>query len=84
MASRGSASADDARARRIASGAVDLKHRLAPWSRGSINSTHTTGTHVRVEEPSTASERDIGWVFRSAKRPHHRRLAHLSRSPWRP
>jgi hypothetical protein len=31
----------------------------APLNRGSVNSTHIHGTHVPVEEPSTASEPDI-------------------------
>jgi hypothetical protein len=30
-------------------------HDLAPPNRGSFNSTHIHGTHVPVEEPSTAS-----------------------------
>ena len=37
----------------------DLRlQRLAPPNRGSINSTHIHGTHVPVEEPSTASKAD--------------------------
>src|SRR6516225_12486605 len=32
---------------------------LAPPNRGSFNSTHVYGTHVPVEEPSTASKADI-------------------------
>ena len=32
---------------------------LAPPNRGSFNSTHVYGTHVPVEEPSTASIADI-------------------------
>jgi hypothetical protein len=34
-------------------------HDLAPPNRGGFNSTHIHGTHVPVEEPSTASLRDI-------------------------
>jgi hypothetical protein len=33
---------------------------LAPLNRGGLNSTHFHGTHVPVEEPSTASKADIG------------------------
>jgi hypothetical protein len=32
---------------------------IAPPNRGSSNSTHIHGTHVPVEEPSTASEGDV-------------------------
>jgi hypothetical protein len=32
---------------------------LPPSNRGRINSTHIRGTHVPVEEPSTASEADM-------------------------
>jgi hypothetical protein len=32
---------------------------LAPLNPGCINSNHTHGTHVPVEEPSTASIADI-------------------------
>jgi hypothetical protein len=32
---------------------------LAPLNRGGLNSTHFHGTHVPVEEPSTASIADI-------------------------
>jgi hypothetical protein len=32
---------------------------LAPLNRGGLNSTHFHGTHVPVEEPSTASKADI-------------------------
>src|SRR5215510_2073800 len=32
---------------------------VAPPNRGSLNSTHIHGTHVPVEEPSTASEADV-------------------------
>ena len=32
---------------------------VAPPNRGALNSTHIHGTHVPVEEPSTASEGDI-------------------------
>jgi hypothetical protein len=32
---------------------------LAPPNRGDFNSTHFRGTHVPVEEPSTASEADV-------------------------
>src|SRR6266404_7369423 len=32
---------------------------LAPLNRGSLNSAHIHGTHVPVEEPSTASQPDI-------------------------
>jgi hypothetical protein len=32
---------------------------LAPPNRGSFNSTHVYGTHVPVEEPSTASKADM-------------------------
>jgi hypothetical protein len=31
---------------------------LAPFNRGGLNSTHFHGTHVPVEEPSTASKAD--------------------------
>jgi hypothetical protein len=34
-------------------------HDLAPPNRGSLNSTHIHGTHVPVEEPSTASIADL-------------------------
>jgi hypothetical protein len=37
-------------------------HDLAPPNRGSLNSTHIHGTHVPVEEPSTASEADAGSI----------------------
>src|SRR6516225_4797357 len=46
---------------------------LAPPIRGSFNSTHVYGTHVPVEEPSTASEADIAgphrlvWFFPSGE-----------------
>jgi hypothetical protein len=54
--------------------AMDLKYRLrdvetdcrkqfawvAPPNRGSLNSAHIFGTHVPVEEPSTASIADLG------------------------
>jgi hypothetical protein len=33
---------------------------LAPLNRGSLNSTHIHGTDVPVEEPSTASNSDLG------------------------
>jgi hypothetical protein len=33
---------------------------VAPPNRGSLNSAHIHGTHVPVEEPSTASEGDVG------------------------
>jgi hypothetical protein len=33
-------------------------HDLAPPNRGGFNSTHIHGTHVPVEEPSTASFSD--------------------------
>jgi hypothetical protein len=33
---------------------------LAPLNPGCINSNHTHGTHVPVEEPSTASKADMG------------------------
>jgi hypothetical protein len=39
--------------------ADDVVQRLAPPNGGSINSTHICGTHVQVEEPSTASLADI-------------------------
>src|SRR6202051_4441737 len=56
--------------------AVNLKHRLrdietdcryglhdlAPPNRGGLNSTHIQGTHVPVEEPSTASEAGVALV----------------------
>jgi hypothetical protein len=32
---------------------------LAPLNRGGLNSTHFHGTHVPVEEPSTASKADM-------------------------
>jgi hypothetical protein len=32
---------------------------MAPPNRGGLNSTHFRGTHVPVEEPSTASQADI-------------------------
>src|SRR6187402_3455242 len=32
---------------------------IAPLNRGSLNSAHIRGTHVPVEEPSTASQADI-------------------------
>ena len=35
-------------------------HDLAPPNRGRLNSTHIRGTHVPVEEPSTASNADNG------------------------
>jgi hypothetical protein len=35
-------------------------HDLPPSNRGRLNSTHIRGTHVPVEEPSTASIGDIG------------------------
>jgi hypothetical protein len=43
-------------------------HDLAPPNRGRLNGTHTRGTHVPVEEPSTASDTDIcdgadHWIF---------------------
>jgi hypothetical protein len=31
----------------------------APPNRGSFNNAHISGTHVPVEEPSTASEADM-------------------------
>jgi hypothetical protein len=34
-------------------------HDLAPPNRGGPNSAHIHGTHVPVEEPSTASKADI-------------------------
>src|SRR5271156_2266078 len=34
-------------------------HDLAPPNRGRLNSTHIHGTHVPVEEPSTASTGDL-------------------------
>jgi hypothetical protein len=34
-------------------------HDLAPPNRGGLNSTHIHGTHVPVEEPSTASIADV-------------------------
>jgi hypothetical protein len=36
---------------------------LAPPNRGGLNSTHIHGTHVPVEEPSTASKPEIGAVL---------------------
>ncbi len=39
-------------------------HDLAPPNRGSLNSTHINGTHVPVEEPSTASMGDIAIICR--------------------
>jgi hypothetical protein len=36
----------------------NLSHDLAPPNRGGLNSTHIQGTHVPVEEPSTASNPD--------------------------
>src|SRR6516165_9166408 len=35
---------------------------IAPPNRGSLNSPHIFGTHVPVEEPSTASKADIADV----------------------
>src|SRR5712672_2833751 len=32
---------------------------IAPPNRGSLNSAHTHGTHVPVEEPSTASKAEV-------------------------
>ena len=37
----------------------DRLHDLAPPNRGGLNSTHIHGTHVPVEEPSTASKADV-------------------------
>jgi hypothetical protein len=33
-----------------------------PFNPGCINRNHTHGTHAPVEEPSTASKADIGYV----------------------
>src|SRR6516225_12225108 len=41
---------------------------LAPPNRGSFNSTHVYGTHVPVEEPSTASKADICSAANSIER----------------
>jgi hypothetical protein len=43
---------------------------VAPPNRGGLNSTHFHGTHVPVEEPSTASISDI--ALYSLKSPHDR------------
>ena len=48
------------RLRDIETDCRDRLHDLAPPIRGGFNSTHIYGTPVPVEEPSTASEADIG------------------------
>jgi hypothetical protein len=47
------------RLRNIETDCRDRLHDLAPPNRGSLNSAHIFGTHVPVEEPSTASEADL-------------------------
>ena len=47
------------RLRDIETDCRDRLHDLAPPNRGGLNSTHFHGTHVPVEEPSTASQADI-------------------------
>ena len=48
------------RLRDIETDCRDGFHDLAPPNRRGLNSTHIRGTHVPVEEPSTASIGDIG------------------------
>jgi hypothetical protein len=55
------------RLRDIQTDCRDRLHDLAPTNRGAFNSTHIYGTHVPVEEPSTASITDTkagGWRVR--------------------
>src|ERR1700677_4353984 len=46
----------------------DRLHDLAPPNRGSFNSTHIRGTHVPVEEPSTASKTEVAFAPRASCR----------------
>ena len=41
----------------------DRLHDLAPPNRGTSAGTHIHGTHVPVEEPSTASKADTDWAL---------------------
>jgi len=47
------------RLRDIQTDCRNLLHDLAPPNRGGLNSTHIYGTHVPVEEPSTASIAEV-------------------------
>ena len=47
------------RLRDVETNCRDRLHGLAPPNCGSLNSTHIHGTHVPVEEPSTASTPDF-------------------------
>jgi hypothetical protein len=42
---------------------------LAPLNRGSLNSAHIRGTHVPVEEPSTASKPEVALLIGPKKKP---------------
>ena len=54
----------------------DRLHDLAPPNRGGFNSTHIHGTHVPVEEPSTASTTDL----RSAANKFHHSITSSART----
>jgi hypothetical protein len=45
----------------------DRLHDLAPPNRGASAGTHIHGTHVPVEEPSTASQTDIAHTWPRAR-----------------
>ena len=46
----------------------DRLHEVAPLNRGSLNSAHIRGTHVPVEEPSTASKTEVTYSIISSAR----------------
>src|SRR5258705_8004386 len=57
---------------------------FAPLNRGSLNSAHIHGTDVPVEEPSTASNSDVGGRNREVRfHPDSYQTADIAGSPFR-
>jgi hypothetical protein len=55
---------------------------LAPLNRGSLNSAHIHGTDVPVEEPSTASNSDLGPRLSEVRSsPNNRHAATIAACP---